>query len=159
MTLVHINMQAFPPGNCLFWRLSTFTVNVWEENFIGGPVCLEMLSVTNPPVFSRAVSKHKLGDETGEVADGGSNFQSDKKSWLTRTLTVSIDQCRMEPSKKIQPLHTNDWTLPGEMERSTWAGSGRRTTKGSVNALKFSFEPYLVCRVIGKIPALKAFIL
>ena len=60
-----------------------------------------MLSVTNPPICFRAFSKHKLGDETGKVADGGSNFQSDKKSWLTRTLTVSIDQCRMEPSKNF----------------------------------------------------------
>lgn len=89
---------------------------------MGGPVCLEMVSVTTllslpqipPPspyhhhhhhytpfFLFLAFSKHKLRDETGEVLTEGLILQSDKKSWLTRTLPVSIDQCRMKPCKKF----------------------------------------------------------
>lgn len=126
MTLADIHIQAFSQGNCkhcllYFLRLTTRLLSPSRyTKCVGGKLqwgtCLPWNGMCYQPpqiIYFFALSKHKLGDETGKVADGGSNLQSDKKSWLTRTLTVSIDQCRMKPSKNstaaYQWLDTSCW--------------------------------------------------
>lgn len=66
MTLVHISIQAFPQDNrkhflyfqrlfFLSWKQHTVhlpslsTLNVQWENFNGGPLCLEVVCLTNIP--------------------------------------------------------------------------------------------------------------